>query len=141
MVAARGRRHFGRGGQDRVDWLALRRTEIALGGATGTVFGDGRGRGIRVNGETPQYGEVRYFVGGTIRAYERPEGVTFGPGLTSSAVVDQDGDTWQVTEEALVSPTGEVAPRMFGQLLYWFGWRAFHPHTAVYESVHATAGP
>ena len=105
------------------------------------VVGDGRGRGIRVNGETPLHGEVRYFAGGTIRAYERPEGVTFQPGPWSGAVLDQHGHEWHVTEEALISPTGEVAPRLFGQLLYWFGWYGFHPHTDVYDSIRPTAGP
>lgn len=105
------------------------------------LVGDGRGRGIRVNGETPQHGEVRYFVGGTIRAFARPEGITFQPGPWSGAVVDQHGDEWHVTEAGLLSPTGEVAPRLFGQLLYWFGWHAFYPHTDVYHSIRPTSGP
>jgi len=105
------------------------------------VVGGGRGRGIRVDAESMMLGEVRYFVGGTIRAYARPADVTFAPGPTSDTVVDQEGGAWQVTEEALVSPTGEAAPRLFGQLLYWFGWQAFHPDTDVYDSMLPTAGP
>lgn len=105
------------------------------------LVGEGRGRGIRVDGELPGYGEVRYFAGGTIRAYARPAGVTFTRGFTAGTVLDQGGQTWQVTEEALVSRTGDVAPRLFGQLLYWFAWQAFHAGTDVYETMIPTAGP
>lgn len=100
------------------------------------VVGDGQGRGIRIRVELPQLGEVRYFVGGAVRAYQRPAGVTFAPGPTPDIVLDEDGEAWRVTEEALVSPSGEVAPRMSGQLAYWFGWRAFQPHTAIYGITH-----
>lgn len=105
------------------------------------VVGDGQGRGIRVTGEMPGYGEVRYFVGGTVRAYQRPAGVAFAPGPSSESVVDQHGGAWRVTEEALISPTGEVAPRIVGQLSYWLGWREFYPHTTVYDPPVPTAVP
>ena len=105
------------------------------------LVGEGRGRGIRVEGELPMYGEVRYFAGGTIRAYERPDGESFSRGFNTGTVLDGRGRTWQVTEDGLVSPDGEVAPRVFGQLLYWFAWQAFHPDTDVYETMLPTAGP
>ena len=105
------------------------------------LVGDGRGRGIRVDGELPMYGEVRYFAGGAIRAYERPAGLTFMRGFAAGTVLDQEGRAWQVTEEGLVSPEGEVAPRLFGQLLYWFAWQAFHADTDVYDPMRPTAGP
>lgn len=105
------------------------------------LVGEGRGRGIRVEGELPMYGEVRYFAGGTIRAYERPDGVSFSRGFNAGTVLDERGRTWQVTEEGLVSPDGKVAPRVFGQLLYWFAWQAFHSDTAVYETILPTADP
>lgn len=105
------------------------------------LVGEGTGRGIRVTGEMPSYGEVRYFAGGAIRAYARPDGVTFTPGPDALTVVDQEGRPWAVEEDALVSPSGEVAPRLFGQLTYWFGWLSAHPTTGLYDPPQPTSGP
>ncbi|MGE3960770.1 MAG: DUF3179 domain-containing protein [Dehalococcoidia bacterium] len=104
------------------------------------LVGEGSGRGIRVNGEMAMYGEMRYFAGGAVRAYARPEGVTFVRGL-AGAVLDQDGRAWTVTEDALVSPEGETAARLFGRLTYWFGWSGEYPSTAIYDAPQSTAAP
>jgi hypothetical protein len=68
-----------------------------------------------------------------VRAYERgdtefhaPEA---GPGAT---VLDDAGDAWQVTEEALVHPDGRPLERRPGHLSFWFGWFSFYPHTSLY---------
>lgn len=105
------------------------------------LVGEGSGRGIRVTGEMPSYGEVRYFAGGAIRAYARPEGVTFEPGPDALTVIDEAGRAWAVEEDGLISPEGEVAPRLFGQLTYWFGWRFAHPTTSVYDSLQPAPAP
>ena len=105
------------------------------------LVGEGTGRGIRVTGEMPSYGEMRYFAGGAIRAYERPEGVTFAPGPDALSVIDQDGRAWTVDEDGLVSPDGEVAPRLYGQLTYWFGWLSAHPTTGLYGPPQPTSTP
>ena len=47
-------------------------------------------------------------------------------------MIDSEGRLWQVTEEALLGPDGETAPRVNGHLAYWFGWFSFFPHTLVY---------
>ncbi len=47
-------------------------------------------------------------------------------------MLDSAGRAWQVTEEALLGPDGERAPRVNGHLAYWFGWYAFFPNTLLY---------
>ena len=49
-------------------------------------------------------------------------------------MLDAAGRAWQVTEEALLGPDGEIAPRLPGHLAYWFGWYAFFPLTQLYGS-------
>lgn len=80
-----------------------------------------------------------------VRAYERGHhrfrfadaevetGDTDGPGARSE-LVDERGITWRVGEDALSNPDGEQLPRIGGHLVYWFGWRAFYPDGAVYQS-------
>jgi len=72
-----------------------------------------------------------YNAGGEVRAYDREE-ETFHPGPDDSTVLDSAGRVWQVTEEALVGPDGELAPRLNGHLAYWFGWYSFFPNTLLY---------
>ncbi len=86
---------------------------------------------IRVSGESIRSGPVRYEAGAPVRAY-RTEGDRFGPGPDADAVVDDRGRLWQVSEEALVGPDGERAPRIEGFLAYWFGWNAYYPRSRVY---------
>jgi hypothetical protein len=53
--------------------------------------------------------------------------------VRSDTVLDEAGNTWQVTEDALVGPDNQTAPRLGGHLAYWFGWFAFFPHTLIYK--------
>jgi hypothetical protein len=100
-------------------------------GETNLVLIAARGRVI-VDGVSLQVGEVRYDAGGEVRAFDRGE-ESFTSGPTPDSVVDSRGREWQVTEEGLRSPEGELAPRLSGHLAYWFGWFAFFPHTEVYR--------
>ena len=72
-----------------------------------------------------------YNAGGEVRAYDR-ENERFEPGPNPDTVLDSTGLSWQVTEEALVGPDGELAPRINGHLAYWFGWYSFFPKTLLY---------
>jgi hypothetical protein len=74
---------------------------------------------------------LRYSAGSEIRAYERGEH-TFSLGETADTLVDENGDTWQIAEDALVGPNNEILPRLGGHLAYWFGWFAFYPQTLIY---------
>lgn len=56
----------------------------------------------------------------------------FVAGPNPDSVLDSAGRPWQVTEEALVGPDGEMAPRINGHLAYWYGWYAFFPATELY---------
>lgn len=69
--------------------------------------------------------------GAAVRAYERGEHV-FNPGDAANEIVDEAGNVWAVSEEALLGPAGEALPRLGGHLAYWFGWYAFYPETEVY---------
>ncbi len=72
-----------------------------------------------------------YNAGGEVRAYNR-EDETFEPGSDPDTLLDSSGRSWQVTEEALLGPDGELAPRINGHLAYWFGWYSFFPKTLLY---------
>jgi hypothetical protein len=86
---------------------------------------------IRVDGQNQRVGPVQYEAGREVRAFDRGT-KTFRPSPTPEAVLDDKGQTWKITEEALVGPGGEQAPRLGGHLAYWFGWFAFYPKTLVY---------
>jgi hypothetical protein len=86
---------------------------------------------VEVAGFDQRLGGVSYEAGGEVRAYNRGEH-TFTSGPDLGAVLDEDGRSWRVTEDALVGPDGEAAPRLGGHLAYWFGWYAFFPQTLVY---------
>jgi len=88
---------------------------------------------VIISRETPQ----REFFepgGATVRAYERGEH-TFSPTDSSREVVDENGDVWRVTEEALIGPDDAMLPRLPGHLAFWFGWFGFYPETLVYEPI------
>ncbi len=99
-------------------------------GETNVVLVANRGR-VMVRGESQRVGEVLYEAGGEVRAYDRGDEV-FSAREDPDVVIDTQGREWQVTEEALVGPDGELAPRINGHLAYWFGWFAFFPNTLVY---------
>ncbi len=86
---------------------------------------------VTVSGESLREGRAVYSAGGEVRAYGRGDR-TFAPGPQPDVLLDEAGGEWRVTEEALVGPNGERAPRINGHLAYWFGWYAFFPNTLVY---------
>ena len=106
------------------------RTTIVLVATRGIVTVTGRpeaGPPDRLRG-----GAETYNAGGEVRAYARG-GRTFAPGPDADTVLDSAGQSWRITEEALIGPRGGRAPRMNGFLSYWFGWYAFFPNTLVYR--------
>lgn len=69
---------------------------------------------------------------GAARAYERM-GLTFTPGKAAGEIVDNNGQAWTITDEALVSADGSRSlSRLPSRELFWFGWSAFFPLTEVY---------
>ncbi|MGH2593549.1 MAG: DUF3179 domain-containing protein [Anaerolineae bacterium] len=100
-------------------------------GETNVVLVTGRGT-VTVQGENLRIGAVTYEAGGEVRAYNRDAEI-FSPGPDADTLLDSAGRVWRVTEEALVGPDGELAPRISGHLAYWFGWYSFFPKTLVYE--------
>ncbi|MEM0988626.1 MAG: DUF3179 domain-containing protein [Pseudomonadota bacterium] len=62
-------------------------------------------------------------LGRTVRAYDRG-GRTFQAGQSSAEVRDSSG-TWQVTEEFLLGPDGQRAPRVAGHIAFWFAWDGY----------------
>ena len=73
------------------------------------------------------------------RAYQS-QGIEFsladdiGDGLPK-ALVDQNGERWVVTPEALVkeSDTTETRLAIPSSVSYWFGWSGFHANTSLYS--------
>jgi len=86
---------------------------------------------IVVDGTNYRTGTVTYNAGGEVRAFDR-QGKVFSPSPDANIVLDSSGNPWQITEEALIGPDGEQAPRINGHLAYWFGWFSFFPKTLVY---------
>jgi hypothetical protein len=87
---------------------------------------------VEVEGLNQRVGPVNYDSGGEVRAFQRGDHI-FSPGPQADTVMDEQGNIWQVTEDALVGPDEEMAPRLAGHLAYWFGWFAFFPNTLVYK--------
>jgi hypothetical protein len=49
-------------------------------------------------------------------------------------LVDYEGATWNVTDGGLRSAADdELLPRIPTNILFWFGWYAFHPETLLFE--------
>jgi hypothetical protein len=116
--------------------LALLVEELVVNdvvGDTNLLLVASRGR-VTVNGSSLQAGNVTYDAGGEVRAFLRGD-EAFSPGTRPDTVIDERGREWTVTEEGLLSPDGELAPRLNGHLSYWFGWFAFFPNTLIYEGV------
>ena len=62
-------------------------------------------------------------LGRSVRAYDRGDRI-FGPG--DSATELRSGiETWTVTEESLVGPNGQTAPRVAGHIAFWFAWDGY----------------
>jgi hypothetical protein len=67
------------------------------------------------------------------RAYERGEHIfTSAADDTTIVLLDEEGNEWQVTENALISNSGEELTRRPGHMAYWFGWFSFYPQTDLY---------
>lgn len=86
---------------------------------------------VTVEGENRRIGPVTYDAGGEVRVYNRGA-KNFSPGPDVSTVLDSAKRPWRITEEALIGPNSERAPRINGFLAYWFGWYSFFPKTLVY---------
>lgn len=75
---------------------------------------------------------AHYTAGSEVRAYETA-GQTFTPTDDPDVIRDQEGNEWRVTEESLMSESGEALQRMNGHLAYWFGFHAFYPDADLFE--------
>ncbi len=87
---------------------------------------------VDVEGLNQRIGPVAYNNKKKVRAFQRGDHI-FSLGPQADIVMDEQGNIWQVTEDALVGPDEEIAPRLGGHLAYWFGWFAFFPNTLVYK--------
>ncbi len=74
-----------------------------------------------------------------VRVYER-NGKTFDPAPNAagngrpSTLVDNEGETWDVTESRLEAADGSATlARLPSNIFFWFAWFAFHPETELYE--------
>lgn len=85
---------------------------------------------VTVEGTNQRVGPVSYNSGGEVRAFERGDHI-FSPGLRPDTMLDEEGNLWRVTEDTLIGPDSETAPRLPGHLAYWFGWFAFFPNTLI----------
>jgi len=69
----------------------------------------------------------------TVRAYERKNFV-FVKQAAPNVLLDRNGMSWQMAEEALINQhDGARLRRLAGHLAYWFGWYAFFPNTTIWE--------
>ena len=51
-----------------------------------------------------------------------------------SVIIDQNGAEWDVRPDGLHKRgDDEILPRVPSLIYFWFGWRAFHPDTEVWE--------
>ncbi len=66
-------------------------------------------------------------------AYDRADYTFTASAADSTAIlVDDTGQTWEVTDDALVREDGETLERLPGHMAYWFGWFSFYPQTELY---------
>lgn len=63
----------------------------------------------------------------TVRAYERK---SHRFQASDGGLVDQNGQKWTLTEEALIGPDGTRLPRVAGHISYWFAWDNYLGDTA-----------
>jgi len=100
---------------------------VAIIAQRGTITVDGQ-YAARLGG----YMDVKYNVGGEVRAFER-QGHEFRAGPSPGSVLDEKDQTWKVTETALVADDQTPLSRIEGVQGFWFAWNAFNPKTTVYE--------
>ena len=60
----------------------------------------------------------------SVRAY-RAEGRQFEAVEGEPEALRSNGETWQITEEALIGPDGQRQLRLPGHIAYWFAWAGF----------------
>lgn len=101
-------------------------TEHTTNARTGSQAGDGQFTADLRN-EVAQRGLI-----GETRAYERGAH-SFRAGAGANELLDERGQKWHATEDALISGDGEQLRRLGGHLSYWFGWFAFYPKTEIYR--------
>ncbi len=94
---------------------------------------------IDVVGQSVRTREVsRWKSGAAVRAYRAGEHRFSRPATTDPAgltqLLDEHGRPWRITEEALVGPDGERAPRLAGHLSYWFAWSSYFPKTELFDA-------
>jgi len=53
------------------------------------------------------------------------------PGPQPGTLLDEQGKTWQVSEDVLLGSGGENANQLSGHLAYWFGWFEFFPNILI----------
>lgn len=91
-------------------------------------FGAARAWPLDVFGKTPVIndaigGRALVLIGDpakrSVRAYERKSHQFHA---STSGLQDASGNSWSVTEEALVGPDGARLPRVAGHISYWFAW-------------------
>lgn len=87
---------------------------------------------VEVEGLNQRVGPVNYDSGGEVRVYERGEH-SFSRGIRADTLLDQDGSSWEISEDALLGPDRKAFNRVNGHLAYWFGWFAFFPNTLIYK--------
>jgi len=104
-------------------------TPVVLIATRGTVTVTGRHEGGAI--DRTRAPDVTYDAGGEVRAFARG-GERFRVGPKPDVVLDAGGRPWRVTEDSLIGPAGQTAPRVSGFPAYWFGWYAFFPQTLVY---------
>ena len=89
------------------------------------------GEEILVMGSAASQGARAYYRGG--RSFKLPSNDDGQSGIPS-VIVDDDGGTWEVTEEFLVNTAdqSEKLARIPTHMSFWFGWFQFHPDTELY---------
>ena len=101
---------------------AVESTEIVLITAPNAVVVKGLAGGKR---------DVQYDAGAEVRAYALEDGLRLSRNDATGALTDTQGNTWRLTEEALMGPDGRQLLRLPGHLAYWFGWSDFYPDTLL----------
>lgn len=69
--------------------------------------------------------------GGAIRTYN-VKGVRFD-NYDGDILLDRDGRSWRITEDALVTDDGSRLNRVSGHRVFWFAWYAQHPDTRLVD--------
>ena len=66
---------------------------------------------------------------GTSRAYHRPD-IAFDS-YKKGILTDEEGQTWNITEDALIHPEGHTFERLPAHRIFWFAWFNTYPMTRL----------